>query len=139
MRRWFLLIFLFAFAGANNVALFTFCPAFSSQDITTVLAKLSMNGVSNCTTTFNLTVIDPVGNSTQYSPVCANGILTFSIVNNLGGKYSLETTNSNITFKHDTCFFTSLKKSKVSIPDSNFYSIALIFVLAGFTYYRRKK
>ena len=146
MRLLFLLSFLTFFAGANIVAMLTFCPAFSSTDVTIIQAKLVNNGAINCISPYNISisVIDPVGNVTVYSGNClsnSTGVINYKVTTNLGGKYNVETTNATSTdtaFKHDTCTFNSLKKSKVSIPDSSVFSILSIFVLVGFFYYRKK-
>lgn len=143
MQILFLLVVLLIFAGANCVMLLTFCPAFSSQSNTIIQGKVINGGYVNCTNLITLNVTDPLGNVTKYSGTCDpnTGIISYTIPNSLGGKYNIQTTNMSSNYpacKLDTCTFNSLKKSKVSIPDSNFYSVALLVVLVGFAYYKKK-
>ncbi len=143
MRTFFLLAVLLIFAGANCVMLLTFCPAFSSQSNTIIQGKVVNEGYVNCTNLITINVTDPLGNVSKYSGVCDpnTGIIAFSISNSLGGKYNIQTTNMSPNYpacKLDTCTFNSLKKSKVSIPDSNFYSVVLLVALVGFAYYKKK-
>lgn len=144
MRVFFLLAFMLAFAVANSVTLFTACPGFTSQSSVVLTAKMVINGVTGCGQAFNLTVTDPIGNVTQNSGTCvtSTGVTTFTIKTPLGGAYTAVTSNftnpAPSWFKVDTCNFNSLKKNKVSIPDSNYLSMFLVFVLVGFVYYRKK-